>query len=145
MPYLALRMQDAPTKGAGAFMPVPYGVTTPAASSQGVLRLEGYPGTVPVPSPAPAAMDDGELGGPFNQPSRVSPNVIYPDKYIPHISHRTTFIGQSRVSSNVAPIPAPYVARSGTQTQLRTRIGGRTVTRWPRQFVRWINYQEVAG
>lgn len=142
MPLLSLRMNDAPTKGTGAFAPTPYGATTPAASSQGVLRLEGYP-VASIPSPPPAAMDDGELGGPLNQPSRVAPNVWRPSIYIPHISHTTTFIGQSRTSSNVAPVPVPWVSRSAAQTQLRVRVGGRTVTRWPRQFVRWFSYREV--
>lgn len=144
MPKLQIRMMNAPVRGAGAFMPVPYGATTPAASSGGVIRTEGHPGTMRVPSPRPAALDDGELGGPKNQPSSCSPDYILPDKYISHISRATT--GVVRVgSSNVAPVPAPYIARSAPQTQMKPRIGGRTVTSWPRQFVRWPTYREVRG
>lgn len=148
MPQLAIKMNQAPGKGLGAFMPVPYGCTTPAASSQGLLRVEGHPGTVAVPSPAPAALDDGELGGPYNQPSRVAPNYILPSQYIPHISRATTGLTPTPPNApqgNIAPVPAPYIARSAPQTQMKTRIGGRTTTAWPRQFVRWLTYREVAG
>lgn len=140
-----IRMMNAPKRGFGAFMPAPYAVTTPAASSQGVLRVEGYPGTRRIPSPPPAAINDAELGGPFNQPSRVSPDYILPSIYIAHISNKTTFVGQSRVSSNVAPVPVPSIGRTGTQTQHKVRVGGRTVTAWPRQFIRWPTYRETAG
>lgn len=138
-------MLDAPTKGFGAFMPAPYAVTTPAASSQGPLtaRLEGYPGNRPIPSPAPAAMNDGELGGPFNQPSNVSPDVFYPALYFNHIDQTIVMPGFVRTCANTVPVPAPYVGRTGTQTQLRSRVGGRTATAWPRAFVRWPTYRTV--
>ena len=148
MPQLAIRMNQAPGKGLGAFMPVPYGATTPAASSQGLLRVEGHPGTMPVASPRPTALDDGELGGPFNQPSSVAPNYILPDKYIPHISRATTGLTPTPPDApqgNVAPVPVPWISRSPRQTQLKPRIGGRTSTAWPRQFVRWLTYREVTG
>ena len=143
MARLQVRMMDAPVHGIGAFMPPPYGATTPAASSQGVLRVEGYPGTRAVPSPGPAALNDGELGGPLNQPSSCAPDYILPSIYIPHISADTTGPNFSRVSTNEAPVPAGFDARTATQTQYRTRVGGRTVTSWPRQFVRWPSYREV--
>ena len=142
MARLQIRMMDAPTHGIGAFMPPPYLVTTPAASSQGVLRTEGHPGTLRVPTPRPPALDDLQLGGPYNQPSDCSPNYMLPDKYISHISRATTGL-VNRVSTNVAPVPAVAVTRSGAQTQMKVRIGGRTTTRWPRQFVRWPNYKET--
>ena len=143
MPKLLIKMNNAPTRGIGAFMPPPYGATTPAASSQGVLQVRGYPGTMRVTSPAPAALNDGELGGPYNQPSRVAPDYLLPSLYWAILKKANTFPGFRVRSTNVAPVPAPYVARTGTQTQYRTRIGGRTVTRWPRQFTRWPNYQET--
>ena len=144
MPRLQIRMMNSPTRGIGAFMPSPYAVTTPAASSQGVLRVEGYPGTLQVPSPAPAALNDGELGGPFNQPSLCAPDFILPSAYFARISRLTTGLVPTK-SNNVAPVKAPFIARTATQTQYRTRVGGRTVTRWPRQFTRWPNYREVKG
>jgi hypothetical protein len=126
-------------------MPTPYGVTTPAASSQGTIGagVNGHPGTMAVASPRPAALDDSALGGPYNQPSAVSPDYILPDKYWTRSSWHWSMPGFRRVSTNVAPVPAPFVARTGTQTQMRTRIGGRTVTGWPRQFTRWPTYKEV--
>jgi len=142
MPKLQITMNNAP-KNLGAFMPTPYGATTPAASSQGVLVVEGYPGSMKVPSPAPAALNDGELGGPLNQPSQCSPDYFLPSIYLTRISAETTGPGFNRVSSNVAPVPAPFVGRTATQTQRKPRIGGRTVTAWPRQFIRWPSYREV--
>ena len=142
MPRLQIRMMDAPTSGLAAFMPTPYGVTTPAASSQGVLRLVGYPGGLRVPSPAPAAHNDGELGGPYNQPSRCSPNYIAPSKYIARISRQTTGLAPTS-STNVIPAPAGATVRTAAQNQYKTRIGGRTTTPWFRQFVRWPTYREV--
>jgi hypothetical protein len=143
VPKLQIIVPNAPRFGAGAFAPVPYGATTPAASSGGVIRTEGHPGTVQVPSPAPAALNDGELGGPRNQNSRCSPDYFRPSIYIPHISRRTTGAVPT-TSTNVAPVPAGVSARSAAQTQHKVRVGGRTVTAWPRQFTRWPTYREVA-
>lgn len=144
MPRLQIKMNNAPARGFSAFMPSPYGATTPAASSGGVIRTEGHPGTLRVETPRPAALSDGELGGPYNQPSSVAPNYSLPDKYISHISRATTG-AVNRVSTNAAPVPAPAVIRGSSQTQLKPRIGGRTVTGWPRQFTRWPTYREVTG
>lgn len=143
MPKLQIRMMNAPRRGTGAFMPSPYAVTTPAASSQGVLQVIGYPGTKAIPSPAPAALNDSALGGPLNQPSRCAPDYFLPSIYWAVLKRRNSFPGFRVRSSNVAPVPAPYVARSATQTQMKTRIGGRTTTAWPRQFTRWPTYREV--
>jgi hypothetical protein len=137
-----IRMLNAPRRGFGAFMPPPYAATTPASSSNGLMRVEGHPGTLKVLAPPPTALNDGELGGPYNQPSRVAPDFILPDRYIAHADNCGPPV--SVVSTNVAPVPVPPVGRTGTQTQYKTRIGGRTVTRWPRQFVRWPNYKETS-
>ena len=143
MPRLQLRMNNPPRRGLGAFMPN-YGVTTPAASSQGVLRTEGHIGQR-IPSPRPSALNDGELGGPLNQPSACAPDYIIPDLYVARISSDTTMPGYQRTSTNVAPVPAPFIARGNPQTQMKVRIGGRTTTRWPRPFTRWPNYRETGA
>lgn len=138
-----IKMNSAPRKGLGAFMPAPYGATTPAASSQGVLRVEGNPGTVRVASPPPAALDDGELGGPYNQPSRVVPDFILPCIYTAHLSAtKQSFLegGFTTVSSNVTPVPAGRPGATPGQTQYQPRIGGQTTTAWPRQYVTWPTY-----
>ena len=143
MPKLQILMQNAPNKGFAAFMPSPYGATTPAASSAGLTQrgVNGHPAMV-IPTPAPAALDDGELGGPFNQPSRVAPNYSKPSIYWVRISNALTGLVPT-VSTNVLPVPAGVVARGSSQTQRKPRIGGRTVTAWPRQFIRWPTYREV--
>jgi hypothetical protein len=145
MPKLQIIMQDAPRKGFSAFMPSPYGATTPAASSAGSTQagVKGYPGNLRVPSPAPAALNDSDLGGPLNQPSRNAPDYFLPSIYWVRISSRLSLPGFKRVSTNVAPVPAPYIARGAGQTQRKPRIGGRTVTAWPRQFTRWPTYREL--
>jgi len=140
-------MLNAPRTGFAAFMPQPYAVTTPAASSQGVIssQIRGYPGNRPIASPPPAALDDGILGGPFNQPSRCSPDYFLPSLYWVKISSRLSMPGFLRTSTNVTPVKAPFIGRTPSNAgQYRTRVGGRTVTRWPRQFVRWPNYSETA-
>lgn len=133
---VAIRMLDAPRRGLGAFLP---GLTPgPAPSSQGLLssRIQGHPGTLAVPSPRPAALSDGELGGPYNQPSSVAPNYFQPCVYVP----RPAPMVMHRESTNDLPVKAPYIARSGQQTQYRTRIGGSTATAWPRPFIMWPTY-----
>lgn len=143
MARLAITMSDPPRRGLGAFMPSPYGATTPAASSGGVIRTEGHPGTLAVPAPRPAATTDDSWGNRL-QPSACAPDTIRPDVYVPHVSRATTGLVPTR-SSNIAPVPAGQVVRSGTQTQKRVRVGGRTVTGWPRQYVRWPTYKETRG
>jgi hypothetical protein len=141
-----IRMLDAPRTGFAAFMPTPYGATTPASSSSGITQsqIRGYP-SLQTPSPAPVALNDGELGGPYNQPSRCAPDYFRPSVYFVKISQSLSMPGFKRTSNNKAPAKAPWIARTGTQTQMRTRVGGRTVTSWPRQFISWPTYRQVAA
>jgi hypothetical protein len=139
-------MMNAPVTGFAAFMPTPYGATTPASSSSGLTQsqVRGYP-SVKTYSPAPTALDDGQLGGPFNQPSRCAPDFFRPSIYFVRIGQALSMPGFQRSSTNVAPVKAPWIKRTGTQTQMRTRVGGRTVTSWPRQFISWPTYRQVAA
>lgn len=139
-------MLQAPRTGFGAFMPPPYGATTPASSSSGITQsqIRGYPSLL-TPSPAPVALNDSELGGPFNQPSRVAPDYTRPSVYFYRISQHLSMPGYKRRSTNVVPVRTPNVSRTPTQTQMRTRVGGRTVTAWPRQFISWPTYRQTSG
>ena len=131
------RTLQVPRWGAGAFSP---GLTSGGApATNGQNKISGQPGTVPVPSPRPAALDDSVLGGPYNQPSAVAPNVIYPSIYTFHANPSVHFPG-AILSDNVMPVPAPNPGRTSLQWQHRVRVGGRTTTSAVRPFTSWPTY-----
>jgi hypothetical protein len=135
---VATRTLQVPTRwGMGAFSPGLSGSAT--ASFNGQHIISGAPGTVRVPSPAPAAMDDSALGGPFNQPSRVAPNWFLPCLYTFHANPTVHFPGRL-FGDNVLPTPIPNPQRTALQLQHRWRIGGRTATASLRPFTRWPTY-----
>jgi hypothetical protein len=139
----SIRTLQVPTKwGAGAFSP---GLTQGGASAtNGQNKVIGMPGTVPVPSPAPPALDDSALGGPFNQPSKVSPDVFYPSIYYNPPNPSLHFPGQV-FGDNVLPVPAVAQGRYPLQWQHRSRIGGRTTTTSNRPFTQWPTYSGRAS
>ena len=128
--------------GTGAFMPVPAQINT--ASSNGQNKVFGAPGTMAVASPRPAALSDGELGGPYNQPSSVSPNVIYPSIYvvIPNNTMTMDGLGTGLTRGNDHPAPVAAIAPNAIPGNFshRVRVGGRTVTRATRPFTQWRDY-----
>jgi hypothetical protein len=124
----------------GAFMP---GLTKGGAPiSNGQNIIDGAPGTVPVYSPAPAAINDSALGGPYNQPSNVAPNYFYPALYTfranPSVHYPGKLFGDS-----VVPVPAVNLGRTAIQNQHRWRLGGRTATSGIRPFVQWPTYNRM--
>ena len=135
---LSIRTLQVPTKwGAGAFTPtLTFGG---APSSNGQNLISGAPGTIRVPSPRPAAMSDGELGGPYNQPSVVAPNWFLPSLYTFHANPSVHFPGRL-FHDAVLPTPATNIGRTGLQTQHRFRMGGRTTTAAFRPFTQWPSY-----
>jgi hypothetical protein len=135
-----VRTLQVPRRGGGAFLP---GLTPiPTAATNGQNEVYGCPGTMAVPSPRPPAMGDSELGGPFNQPSAVSPNVFYPSIYYAIVNNTLRFPGRIW-SDAVLPVPAVAMGRSAAQTQYRTRVGGRTATAAFRPFTQWPTYAGV--
>jgi len=132
-----IRTLQVPKRGGGAFLP---GMTyTATAASNGANQVYGSPGTAPVFSPRPAALKDGELGGPLNQPSAVAPNYIFPSIYVALVNNGLKFPGRI-ICDNVLPVPA--IGQSGipAQTQYKPRIGGRTTTAAFRPFTQWPTY-----
>jgi hypothetical protein len=134
-----IRTLDVPQAwGTGAFVVIPARSST--ALGNGINVTTAAPGTVPIKSPAPPALNDGELGGPLNQPSRVSPNWFLPALYNPG----TGGWRRSKLRSGPGPYESPEpAARVSVTPQLlnhRVRIGGRTVTDAPRPFTRWPTY-----
>lgn len=135
---VSTRTLQVPRWGAGAFSP---GLTSGGApATNGQNKISGCPGTVPVPSPRPAALNDGELGGLLNQPSSVAPNVFYPSIYTFHANPTVHFPG-AILCDNVVPVPADNPGRTALQWQHRVRVGGRTTTTSVRPFTTWPTYR----
>ena len=135
-----IRTMQAPSKGAGAFAPTISSSFTAAFNGQNIVT--GSPGTTPVPSPRPAALDDGHFGGHYQQPSACSPDVFYPSIYVAHANPTLHFPGRI-MCDNTLPVPAKNIGRSAAQTQYRTRVGGRTATSAFRPFTQWPTYGGV--
>jgi hypothetical protein len=135
----SIRTLQVPTaSGTGAFVVVPARSST--ASFNGGNVVEGMPGTVPVPSPRPAALNDGQLGGPFNQPSSVAPDFILPSIYISRVAPGNKHLSGGLYSENYSPKPAAAWSMIPAQWQKRVRVGGRTVTSAVRAFTQWPTY-----
>jgi hypothetical protein len=131
------RTLQVPKGTPGAFSP---GLTiggAPATNGQNIVT--GAPGTVPIYSPRPAALNDGQLGGPYNQPSSVAPDWFLPSIYTGHANSTLHFPGRI-LSDNVLPVPAGNPGRTALQWQHRTRIGGRTATAANRPWTTWPTY-----
>lgn len=134
---IQVRTLQVPKRGAGAFLPGLTPSSTAAFNGQNIVT--GSPGTTPVPSPRPAALSDGELGGLYNQPSSVAPNVFYPSIYVARVNSSLHFPGKL-LSDNVVPVPAVAQGRTALQTQYKTRVGGRVATAALRPWTQWATY-----
>lgn len=135
---IAIRTLQTPTKwGAGAFLPTLTFGGAPATNGQNVIS--GAPGTIRITSPRPAAMSDGELGGPYNQPSSVAPDWFLPSLYTFHANNTVKFPGRT-FGDNVLPVPVPNVGRTAIQSQHKVRLGGRTATTNLRPWTQWPTY-----
>jgi len=135
---VSIRTLQVPKKwGMGAFSPTLTRGGAPVTNGQNII--DGAPGTVAIPSPAPAALNDGDLGGPYNQPSNVAPNVIYPALYTFRANPTVHFPGKL-FGDSVVPVPAVNAGRSALQMQHRFRLGGRTATSSDRPFTQWPTY-----
>jgi hypothetical protein len=133
-----VRTLQVPTKwGMGAFLPTLTFGGAPATNGQN--KVCGMPGTVRIPSPRPVALVDGELGGPFNQPSSVAPEWFLPSIYYNPANRSLHFPGRL-MGDNVLPVPIPNVRRTAIQAQHRVRVGGRTATAALRPFTQWPTY-----
>jgi hypothetical protein len=115
---------------------VPAGSWSAIGYGQHGDSIYGQPGTVRTYSPRPAALNDENLGGPLNQPSSVAPNWFLPSIYFWRPNGSTSPRSRWR-NGNPLPVPAVAVTRVAAQTQLKPRIGGRTVTPSVRPFTRW--------
>lgn len=134
-----IRTLQAPTRwGTGAFVSIPAQSSTAQFNGQNIVT--GAPGTVPVPSPRPPALDDSSLGGDYNQPSAVSPDYILPSIYVAHANGSMRFPGDIRVAHNPSPVPATAIGAVAGLGWARPRLGGQTVTASKRPFTQWPTY-----
>ena len=130
-------MQVPQNWGTGAFTVIPARNSTASFNGQNIVT--GAPGTVPVYSPRPAALNDSSLGGPYNQPSACAPDYILPSIYVAHVNSTMHFPG-ALLGHNPSPVPAATVGMIPQQWQHKARIGGRTVTSAVRPFTQWPTY-----
>lgn len=119
---------NGPVKAAGAFMPqMP---TTPAGSSGGLVRVFGQPGTMGIAAPRPGALPPVSQV-PWTQNSHCSPDVIFPDLYIPFADnmHAPMLLK----STNELPVPAVNLYNMASVAMRSRRTG--TNTQIPQPFV----------
>lgn len=138
------RVLDLPARGLSAFTPIP--TTSPAASSQGLLRVTGAPGNVAVDSPGPAAVPSltaQPAGVNTAQGSSVSPNLIFPAIYVGSADNlgpeQDGGIGMWRRRFCELPMPAINPSRIPVVAFQAPKVAGRKATAWPRAFQRFPN------
>lgn len=139
----SIRTLQVPTKfGVGAWSPTRS--ASFSATFNGQHMISGAPGTIRVPTGPPAALNDSQLGGPYNQPSTVAPDWILPCLYTFHANPTVHFPGRL-FGDNVLPMPVPNDARVALQLQHRFRLGGRRTTGSHRTFTQWPTYGRGSG
>lgn len=129
-------------RAAGAVLPAM--TETAEAASAGVCRVTGAPGTMPVPSPRPAAVPrlTENAHGARVQPSACSPTYFRPAIYVatPACGHPPVYRGPDRLSPVPAIRPVLAVATVPPRMARPKRIGGKRVTRAARPLVVWPTY-----
>jgi len=136
------RTDQVPVNGAGAFMPSL--TTNPGASSHGLVGLDGWPGTTPIPAPHPASTAGASPGGTKAMRTQGShagaPDEILPAIYIPRARNMGPSDGALGImvkSDNVLPVPAIDPGRAPAAAFRPAKVGGRSQVAWPRTTVTW--------
>jgi hypothetical protein len=125
----------------GAFMPVLSAVVSPKASTYGLVKIVGQPGTQAIQSPKPSALPDGPLMR-SAQPSYNSPDVIYPAIYYTRITDMGPPVRW--VSTNEVPIPSKNIIRKPGVAYRPARYGGLKQVSWPPAPQVWQNVNQGA-
>jgi len=134
------RVLDLPMQGAGAFTPL--ATTNPPASSYGLVKISGSPGTLSMPCPAPQKIWCPPISAQAEtQSSMVSPDVILWDKYIPYANNmgpaKDAGIGMALRRHCPLPIPARTWTLAPRTAMIMRKAGGRMAMAWPRAFQRF--------
>lgn len=141
MAGFAYRVLDLPIKGAGAFLPLT--IPTPQASSYGLVKVAGSPGTLPIPAPSPqhSAYIPPISAQAETQSSMVAPDIILYDKYIPYANNmgpaKDVGIGMALRRHTPLPIPARTWTLAPRTAMIQRKVGGRAAMSWPRAFQRF--------
>lgn len=138
MAVIKYRVLDLPVAGLGAFTPLPS--TNPIASSWGLVKVVGNPGTLPIPAPSPTRLWAPPISAdPKTQSSNVSPDVRLPDIYIPYADNMgpSQHFGMAARRQTPIPVPALSWINNAIQAMSGNKIGGRIAAAWPRAFQRW--------
>jgi hypothetical protein len=134
-------VSDLPAVGASAFTPLPF--LNPEASSHGVVRVVGSPGTEPIPTPAPQrswAPTLTKAGGVNSaQGSMVVPDAILPSIYVAGAENMgpDQHFGMARRRLAELPVPQQYPVYLPVIAMGSQRTGGRAVMATPRAFQTW--------
>ena len=128
---------QVPNRPVGALMPQP--AIQPSASTNGLMRLEGYPGTLGIPGPKPAALPETANGWRGNQGSYNSPDVWYPSIYFPRADNCHPPVGLFR--DNQMPVPAVRIYNLPRIAQKTRRVGGQSQMGMPAALQSWPQWR----
>ena len=119
------------------------------SSSNGVVVVDGEPGTFPIPAPRPAATAGLTSVDPRTQPSAVTPDHILPALYT--VGQRNQWDAEHfpglLLSDHELPVPArKYYSLPGVAFN-PAHIGGRAQIGQPRPLIRWpwLNRGQASG
>jgi len=132
------RVLDLPVQGLGAFTPT--ASPNPIASSWGLVRVAGAPGTLPIPVHNPMKVWGVPISrDPKTQGSNNSPDVWLPDKYVPYATNMgpSQHFGMALRRHTPMPVPAVSWISAAKRAMIRPKIGGRAAMNWPRAFQRF--------
>lgn len=130
----AYRTLDLPIQGNGAFIPTP---TVPfAASSWGLVKRVGAPGTVAIPAPSPTKIWAPPISADSKtQSSNVSPDLRTPDIYIAYADNMHPPV-PTEIHNDI-PVPATAWTTVVRKAMIGRKLGTRVAMPWPRVFQRW--------
>ena len=132
MRYSMVDPGGGPPGRAGALMPTP--TTTPRASSGGLVRVFGAPGTMPVPAPRPSAIPPVSAD-PRTQPSACAPDYMLPSVYVPSAANMHPPMCLQRINELPVPAISPYALPRIAQRS--RRMGGQNQVVQPPVVQTW--------
>lgn len=135
------RVLDLPSKGVGAFTPIP--TTNPPASSFGLVKVSAAMGLDAIPVQPYSKELPPMSWQNQTKPSYCAPDAILPDQYVAHADNMgpcaDAGIGMSMRRHNPLPVPALSWIAVSPNALRNKRYGGRFAIPWPRAFQRWGN------
>jgi hypothetical protein len=118
---------------------MPQPAIMPTASSNGLMMVEGYPGTRMVRTPKPNAIPETAAGTRGNQPSYQSPDYMIPSTYFPRADNCHGPVGLFR--DNQMPVPAVRYYNMPRVAQKTRRVGGTSQIGMPAALQTWPQWK----